>query len=164
MHSYEFRFRHLLKRMVLLDILPMRSSITKPLRQLNSSNFRISTWPIWRAVQICWLLFLLTRRLCSNIWNVSVVFRLFFISRDTATISADRCENAARLCAIILTCISEVNSWFFLCQFLQLTISFQDQYANTLMHDVNMTFKVPIFRAVWSLLLEHEEYLTKSSF
>ena len=38
--------------------------------------------------------------------------------------------NNARLCLVILTCVAE------------------DQYANSLMHDINMNFRVPLHRLV----------------
>ncbi|CAC5417866.1 Armadillo-like helical domain-containing protein 3 [Mytilus coruscus] len=43
-------------------------------------------------------------------------------------------HNNAKLCLIILTCISE------------------DQYANSLMHDINMNFRVPLHRMVYLMV------------
>lgn len=60
----------------------------------------------------------------------SVRFCTLKINRLVLFFSEQTRYNNARLCLIILTCIAE------------------DQYANSLMHDINMNFRVPLHRIV----------------
>ncbi|XP_058793907.1 armadillo-like helical domain-containing protein 3 [Phymastichus coffea] len=54
----------------------------------------------------------------------------------------DRVNNNVKLCFLILNCISE------------------DQYANSLMHDANLVFKVPLYK----ISINHRKYGTSMSF
>lgn len=111
------------------------------------------------VVQWFWLHMQYERRF--RLWQ-----KFFFFSDETR-----HCN--AKLCLVILTCIAEVRTGFFLCRhhYWSLIISiffkgfhnhwrqstssfhfkFKDQYANSLMHDVNINFRVTLHRMVGRL-------------
>ncbi|XP_033632908.1 armadillo-like helical domain-containing protein 3 [Asterias rubens] len=60
--------------------------------------------------------------------NILVTF-LTYCSMVMQDLKEERRQNNTKLCIIILTCIAE------------------DQYANSFLHDANLSFRVPLFRA-----------------
>lgn len=66
------------------------------------------------------------------------MFNSSIVMQDT---KSEATVNNVKLCFIILTCIAE------------------DQYANSLMHDVNLVFKVQLHR----LPMRHRKFQNKSS-
>uniref|UniRef100_A0A914XIT5 Armadillo-like helical domain-containing protein n=1 Tax=Plectus sambesii TaxID=2011161 RepID=A0A914XIT5_9BILA len=60
--------------------------------------------------------------------NLFVAF-LTYCSVVIQDLKSERTRDAAKLCFVILTCIAD------------------DQYANGVMHDVNMAFRIPLYRA-----------------